>query len=293
MSSRTMVMVIAAVIVLFTIISVRNHFSAPPPEAPAAEAAQVRVLAAKRDLAPGAFIQPLVDLEFKALPEGVAADKLLLEGATTAEAYSGAVVRRSLKAGELIPVDAVMKSAEGGFMAAVLEPGKRAVSISVNITSGNAGFIFPGDRVDLLITHRIKTAASDAGAEEQVVTETFAHNVRVLAVDQQLDNPENKAILAKTITVEVLPRQAEQISVAAEIGKISMALVSNGELIHADAENPKLLPVESSKDTASAAHYTRDGDVSAVLSNKEQSLSRVRVIRGSTVEILDFYKETP
>jgi pilus assembly protein CpaB len=102
----------------------------------------------------------------------------------------------------------------------------RAVSIAVSPTSGNAGFISPGDRVDLIVTHRIHVDGSTNNLTGTVISDTFIRDVRVLAVDQQLENADNQAILAKTVTVEVTPKQAEQITVATDLGKISVMLRS-------------------------------------------------------------------
>jgi len=141
----------------------------------------------------------------------------------------------------------------------------------VNATSGNAGFISPGDRVDLIITHRIKIQSGGEGrGQESVVSETFVRNVRVLAVDQMLDNPENKAILAKTVTVEVNDAQAEQIAVATEMGKISMALRSL-------AGAPK-----------SGSRGATEKDISPIMGTG--AMPRVRVIRGDEIENVEFSK---
>ena len=296
MSSRNMVMIIAGVIVLFTIVSLRTYFKTPAPVVPT-ETAAPRALVAKRPLVPGAFVQVAMDLDWQPVDEKITTEGLLLDNAIRAEDFAGAVVRRSINAGEHILAADLMKSGEGGFLSAVLAPGMRAVSISVTLTSGNAGFISPGDKVDLLITHRIKPGGKESSSDDQVITETFARGVRVLAVDQQLNNPDNKAILAKTVTVEVTPRQAEQVSVAEELGKISMALVSNGsktDEVAATQETsaPKVVTLsnEAAPEKAST-EYTRDGDVSSMLGKKEDSFSRVRVIRGDAVEILEFYQD--
>ncbi len=260
MSSRAVIIAIVLVVVGLTIVSLRDYFTSEPVAKEKVEEVQVpRILVAKRSLVSGAFIQAQEDLDWQPAPTaapqpavptpentaGTQPEATGVETAATAttasnnnyqyegsvkmEDFNGAVVRRPVRAGEPIVPSMLMKPGEGGFMSAVLEPGKRAVSISVNPTSGNAGFVSPGDRVDLLITYRVKNASNaDTGKEDSIGTETFAHNVRVLAVDQLLDNPENKAILAKTITVEVTPVQAEKISVATEMGKISVALVSTG-----------------------------------------------------------------
>ncbi|MEQ1705996.1 MAG: Flp pilus assembly protein CpaB, partial [Rickettsiales bacterium] len=258
MSSRALIIAIVLVVAGLTIVSLRDYFTSEPVVIEAEEVKAPRILVAKRNLISGSFIQPQEDLDWQpapavpstvqatppasenrignmpegeegGVPEVATADNnnYQYEGSVALEDFNGAVVRRTVRAGEPIVVSMLMKPGEGGFMSAVLEPGKRAVSISVNPISGNAGFVSPGDRVDLLLTYRVKNSANaDSGAEESVGTETFAQGVRVLAVDQSLDNPENKAILAKTITVEVTPVQAEKISVASEMGKISVALVS-------------------------------------------------------------------
>src|SRR5262249_33221826 len=133
--------------------------------------------------------------------------------------FTGAVARRAIIKGEPIQKNLLVKSNEGGFMSAVLEGGKRAVSIAVDSTSGNAGFIFPGDRVDLILTHAVTKQTVQTRASE-----TFVEDVRVLAVDQMIDNPENKsAVLAKTVTLEVSPKQAEEINLAKDLGKISLS----------------------------------------------------------------------
>lgn len=295
MSSRTMVMVIAGIIVLFTIVSLRNHFKEKAPVV-VAETVAPKALVAKRALTPGAFVQTAADLDWQPVADKTPTEGLLLDNAVRVEDFSGAVVRRSLNAGEHILAADLMKSGEGGFLSAVLAPDMRAVSISVTITSGNAGFISPGDKVDLLITHRLKVGqGKESGADDQVITETFARAVRVLAVDQQLNNPDNKAILAKTVTVEVTPRQAEQISVAEELGKISMSLVSSGTLPKPEETAPQegaAKPVTLNQvPPANTSEYTRDGDVSSMLGRKEDGFSRVRVIRGDAVEVLEFYQD--
>ncbi len=318
MSSRAIVIVIAVVIIGFTLMSVRDYFTREPVVEVAKETEAPRILVAKRNLVSGAFIQSAEDLEWQPAPiieskpaeaakDGqqqaeveVPTNNYQYEGKVRIEEFNGAVVRRTIHAGEPIVSTMLMKPGEGGFMSAVLEPGKRAVSISVNPISGNAGFVSPGDRVDLLITYRVKNTnnADTAAAADSIGTETFARNVRVLAVDQSLDNPENKAILAKTITVEVTPVQAEQVSVASELGKISVALVSTGVpaideetkpvVLHDKVENEidiKNIPQPISK------NYTMDADVSKLIEHKESSVSKVKIIRGDKVETLEFYQD--
>jgi len=270
--SRTMILlIIAAVITVYMVVVMRGRITQPV-EAPVAEQQQpsTRVMVAKRDLTLGSFVQPAQDLQWAEPPAGSPSETALREGQVSLEDFSGAVVRRPLKSGDMIPASALMKSGDGGFMSAVLEPGLRAVSIAVNAISGNAGFITPGDKVDLIVTYRrVRPTGREATTEEVVVSETFVRDVRVLAVDQMLDNPENKAILAKTITVEVDVTQAEQIAIATEMGKITLALRSLGA--RPDSQTP---PVPSRDLSQSDAK----GDFS----------SRVHIIRGDESENIEF-----
>jgi len=313
MSGRTVLLLVAGIIAAFTAISVRNRLS----QSPAPEAVQTsHIIVAKHDLSPGSFVQGAQDLDWGAIPASepsvVAGDNskpednppkenYLHEGAVKLSDFNGAVVRRQLRAGEPVPQSALMKSGEGGFMSAVLNPGMRAVSIAVNATSGNAGFISPGDHVDLIVTHRVKTQSNGPVSEESVVSETFVHDVRVVAVDQMLDNPENKAILAKTVTVEVTPRQAEQVSVAAEMGKIAVTLRSLAgapppkPVAKGNPDDPAHVLAdlygETAREPVNDNNYTRDSDLSELLGHKSTVAPRVQVIRGDQIQNMEFYRD--
>ena len=130
--------------------------------------------------------------------------------------------------------------------------------------------------MDLIVTHRIKTARSENNDGETVVSETFVRDVRVVAVDQSLNAPDNKATLAKNVTVEVNENQAEQIAVANEMGKISMALRSS-----LTATNPE----------ASNHEGTKSSDVISSLGRKGGVAPRVQVIRGAEKEDLQFLNQ--
>ena len=279
--ARSLLLILIALCIAgFTAFAVKSRMAGNSEKAVAANVPEVtRILTAKRDIAAGSFVQNGTDLEFTTFPLSGIQPFHLKEGVAQAESYNGAVARRTIKAGEPVTDSILIKPGSGGFMAAVLEAGMRAVSIAVTATSGNAGFVFPGDRVDLIVTHKVTVGGSQQNAEESIVSETFVHDARVVAVDQMLDNPENKAILAKTVTVEVTPQQAEKIAVAAEVGKISVALrsLAKGEK---EANEPDFLQALS----------TSDRDVSPTMNRNGPVAPSVRLMRGQESEQIQFYK---
>lgn len=242
-----------------------------------------RVLVATADIAQGSFVQAEKSFQWQSWPKENIAEQFLVEGKFDAQKLSGAVARREILKGEPIVENALVKSTEGGFMSAVLSPGKRAVSVPVDETSGNAGFIFPGDKVDLIITHSIKRHEVHDGVEEMkqfLASETFIEDVRVLAVGQSVENPEQTAMLAKTVTLEVTKEQAEKINVAKSLGKISLSLRSlaknqeDGSQVEGDGEH----------------RFTRESDVMGLLSPRQSSKKKVTVIRGEDREEVEFDK---
>lgn len=278
LQTRTIILISAALITALSAVVVRNRLNAV--QAPVAEKIDSnRVLVALRDLSPGRFIDSVADLEWKDVDEKTLEGDVIREGTVKRSEFNGAVIRKNVKAGKPVAPDEITRSGDGGFLSAVLEPGMRAVSIAVNATTGAAGFIAPGDKVDLIVTHRVKTSDSESSNKnDTVVSETFVQNVRVVAVDQSLDSPENKAQLAKNVTVEVNENQAEQITVANEMGKISMALRS------ALPDDPNMKKVVSGQ-------YTSDKDVSGVMGNKVNIVPRVQVFRGEQKEELQFLQQ--
>lgn len=141
----------------------------------------------------------------------------------------GAVVRDSIDADRPITADAIVKPGDRGFLAAVLSPGYRAITISVTAVSGAAGLIFPGDHVDLILTQTFKQGEEPLARRS--VAETIGSDMRVVAIDQQVrqvarDPAEKRGDVARTVTLEALPRQAEMIDVAAELGTLSLILRS-------------------------------------------------------------------
>lgn len=147
----------------------------------------------------------------------------------------GSVARLRIFKGTPMTKEAVFKPNAAGFLAGVLAPDMRAVSIAVTPESGASGFIMPGDRVDVILMQDVKRNLTEKNAGRDVgfkpysrfTAETVLHNLRVLAADQKVDEFENKkAQVSKTVTVEVTQKQAEALTVAKAMGKLGLALRS-------------------------------------------------------------------
>lgn len=181
------------------------------------------ILVAKVDLAAGQFVRP-EHLRWQPWPEGSLAPAYVVQGRRPLEDFVGAVVRFPIAAGEPVTEGRVVVPGNSGFLAAVLQPGMRAVSVGVNPTSGISGFVFPGDRVDVILTHNLPRM--EGGDEQRRAATTVLQDIRVLALDQRIDSQPGQAMVARTATFEVTPRQSQIIAVASEVGRLSLSLRS-------------------------------------------------------------------
>ncbi|MBV9964536.1 MAG: Flp pilus assembly protein CpaB [Alphaproteobacteria bacterium] len=182
------------------------------------------VLVARNDIKRGQILKP-EDMMWQPWPEGGVDKNYVVLGSKTPESFAGWVARNPVSAGEPITESKIISPSNRGFLAAVLRPGMRAISVPVTITSGISGFIFPGDQVDLMITFQVPNSGGSSGYEHKAA-ETVLHNVRVIAIDQRLESKAGEAVVAHTATLEVTPKQTEVIALASEIGKMSLSLRS-------------------------------------------------------------------
>jgi pilus assembly protein CpaB len=190
------------------------------------EVSETHVLVAKHDLLVGELLSP-DDFEWAAWPK-----KNVVDGYKTEEdnpdainELTGSVVRIGIYADEpILPQKLVMKG-ETGFMAALLSPGMRAISVEISTESASGGFILPDDRVDVILTYDTQVATADA-VLDRPVTETILQNVRVLAIDQVFSQGESESAtqIGNTATLEVGPAEAELIAHAQRLGTISLSL---------------------------------------------------------------------
>lgn len=153
---------------------------------------------------------------------------------------AGTVVRVAISAGQPITQGSLVKPGDRGFLAAALGPGMRAVTVPVSAQSGVAGFVFPGDRIDLVLTQTVEGLGDGPALK---TSETIIRNIRVLATDQRTDSTteEGKTEVRtfSTVTLEATPRIAEKIALAQSLGQLSLSLRSiadnNAELERAIA----------------------------------------------------------
>ena len=285
MNIRFVLLIVVAISVAGrTALVVRGWVNAQRVAAPAAptrpvEAAATYVLVAKKNLPTGSLVK-LGDLRWQAWPDKGLARPYLVRGKRKESEVVGAVVRAPVTTGQPVTDGLIVKPGDRGFLAAVLKSGMRAVSVPVNATTGIAGFVFPGDRVDLILAHGIRRGA---GTEKTVrrASETVLRGVRVLAVDQSTNDQAGKPSIAKTATLEVTSKQAEIIAVVVELGKLSLSLRS---LATED---------EDIRQAASApASFTWDSDASQLLGGTAEAdpVHFVDLIRGGQAKRFSFPK---
>jgi pilus assembly protein CpaB len=180
----------------------------------------LRVLVAAGSLPPGTILER-THLVWQDWPAGGNVEGYFTEAASKPEELVGAVVRHGLAQGAPLTRDGVIQPGDRSFLAAVLRPGYRAVSVAVSASTGVSGFIRPGDRVDVILSR-----VSQGGANPSVATDTILSGVRVVGVDQRVSSETSEVVVPETATLEVTRSQAEAIAAASELGKLSLALRS-------------------------------------------------------------------
>jgi pilus assembly protein CpaB len=245
------------------------------------------VLVARNEIKRGQILKP-EDMMWQPWPEGGVDKNYVVLGSKTPESFAGWVARNSVAAGEPITESKIISPSNRGFLAAVLRPGMRAISVPVTITSGISGFIFPGDQVDLMITFQVPGSAGSSGYEHKAA-ETVLHNVRVIAIDQRLESKAGEAVVAHTATLEVTPKQTEVIALASEIGKMSLSLRSlvpaAGEALPADQAASDAGQLADSSNGVPNPTFTIDSEISPLLpkslhGNDNSDTSTITILRG-------------
>lgn len=259
---------------------------ASTPEARAAAAPEITgpmVLVATRQLPVGTIIGP-DSFRFQPWPKELVEQAYFMKDKTDAKTLVGTVVRYPITAGQPLTQGALVHPDDRGFLAAALGAGMRAVTVKVSQEQGVAGFVFPGDRVDVVLAQELDIKEGSSYPDKQLFTaETIVTNVRVLATDQRF-NAEDET--GKTpvntfgsVTLEATPEIAEKIAVAQNMGKLSLALrplaesadgldaaIASGAVnVPANggsAAEKKMMAELANRPTASRSSATTGGDVS-------------------------------
>lgn len=224
------------------------------PALPAKPAAQV--LVARNAIRAGQMLKP-DDMRWLPWPQGNLPPTYIVEGKRPISDFVGSVARTPLHVGKPIVESDIIMPGSRGFLAAVLRPGMRAVSVPATPTSTVSGFIYAGDRVDVLLTHVLNGPDGQHSA-----TETILRNARVIAMDQKVDFvPGDKPEPAKTATLELTSKQTEIVTLAVKMGDLSLVLRSLQ-----DPDDDGRDPAAADEAQADASHsYTHDTHVSPLI----------------------------
>jgi pilus assembly protein CpaB len=216
MSLRTLASLAVAVLLgLLAVILIRNVLASRSPHT--ATTATTPVVVAAGPIERGASLKPaqlkVVNYPTDAVPPGAFQNINQIAGANARTAM------RSMTANEPVLAEKLSGSGGRGNLSSTLTPGMRAISVKSSEISGVGGFVMPGDRVDILVTRQV-----GEGDKPLSVTQVLAENSLVRGVDQTSDTNADKPVVAKAITVEVTPEQAQAISLAQSVGEITLAL---------------------------------------------------------------------
>lgn len=289
MDTRKIMLIVGALVIAigaaFGVNQMMRGAAAPPARAAAApEITGPSILVATRPLPVGTIIGP-DSFRFQPWPKELVDQAYFLKDKTDVNTLVGTVVRHPITAGQPLTQGALVHPDDRGFLAAALGPGMRAVTVKVSQEQGVAGFVFPGDRVDVMLAQRIAIDSENSTYpdKELFTAETIVRNVRVLATDQRFNaEDETGKTPVRTfgsVTLEATPEIAEKIAVAQDMGKLSLALrplaESAGELDAAIASGAvdvpagggaaaekKMLAEAAARPVASRSSATTGGDVS-------------------------------
>jgi pilus assembly protein CpaB len=210
----------------------------PAPAQPVAQLPTVDVLVAKSEIALGQTVKA-EDLQWQTWPAATASNLFIQKGprpnATTE--ITGSIARAPFIAGEPIREQKLVKADGSGFMAAILPGGMRAVSTEISPESGAGGFILPNDRVDVILTRKLKDPLHPE-IPEIVRSMVLLSNIRVLAVDQAPKEKDGQStIVGRTVTLELKPEDEGHLATGRQAGTLSLALRSIADINAVEVDN--------------------------------------------------------
>lgn len=242
---RIIILLIAAIAAAGAAFLVRNMSAeAPPPPPTIAAPAPVQVqeiievpttpvLIVTRDVGVGEVLNA-VDLEWADWPDENLNVNFFSQDITpeAVNLVANSVVRQAMFENEPVLPKKIVKKGDTGYMAALLSPGMRAVTVEISTVTASGGFILPGDRVDVLLSYDVELEQNDDSFDrnEQRITRptttVLMENVRILAIDQIFGDASGTFAIGSTATVELPPREARLLVMAKRLGRVSLALRS-------------------------------------------------------------------
>lgn len=288
MDTRKIMLIVGALVIAIGAAFGVNQMmrGATAPQARAAAAPEINgpmILVATRQLPAGTIIGP-DSFRFQPWPKELVEKAYFLKEETEVQNLVGTVVRYPITAGQPLTQGALVHPDDRGFLAAALGAGMRAVTVKVSQEQGVAGFVFPGDRVDVVLAQKLSVKEGSAYPDDELYTaETIVRNVRVLATDQRYDaEDETGKTPVRTfgsVTLEATPEIAEKIAVAQNMGQLSLALrplaensgdleaaIASGEVNvpagGGTAAEKKMLAEAAARPTSAKSSATTGGDVS-------------------------------
>lgn len=286
MNPRSLILIAVALIGVVGVVFFTRSFltgvqqQAQQVQTVSAPAPTAKILVAAKELPIGTILTP-DDVAWQPWPQNGMNDAYFNGKRHKLKEVDGKVVRSPMSLGEPVTASAVIAQGERGFLAAILTSGMRAVTIKLSPVAGIGGFVFPGDRVDVILTHTIEVSR----AEKYTAAETVFQNVRVLAVDQRSAVQDEKIQIGKTATIEVTPKMAEKVAMLEKLGVLSLSLRSlTGDDTLVAGRNPDSPPISTT------TSHTLGHEISRFLPemDAEAATNTVRVSRGnqlSTIEI--------
>jgi pilus assembly protein CpaB len=261
-------------------IAMRLTAPAPAPEvvvAPETPVPLAQVLVATKDVPLGGKL--VADsFTWQDWPRAGLSDRFIQkngDGSTQIEPLVGAIARASIYAGEPI-TEAKLIHSDHGFMSAILPQGMRAVATRIAADTSAGGFILPNDRVDVIMTRQAPDSTSGGG--NSFLTETILNNVRVLAIDQTIENSSDNSkggdggqtVIGQTATLELTPQQVQILAVAQQMSDhLTLALRS--------VADSRSTPADKAEDAIHLIGGTkRNGAVTVVKNGVARDVSAIR-----------------
>jgi pilus assembly protein CpaB len=223
-----------------------------PPPAPAKS-----VLVARQAIARGRVLTA-ADLRWSAWPATDIKQSYVRRGERRIPDLYGYVARRPIAEGEPIGSDSIVNPGKRGALAAALPPGMRAVSVDIREETADSGLVMPGDNVDLLLALPVPDATTDSSS---YAVQTVLSNIRVLAIDQEIAGHDGRAIIGKTATLEVTPKEAEIVTLAGTMAQAS----GNLRLALRSLAQPNALESASGSPDKPGRSYLLESDISRLM----------------------------